>query len=34
MNHKPDVSFVDAHTEGNGGDDYLNFVSHPLGLDF
>ena len=33
-NHEPDISFVDTHAKGNGCDDYLNFISHPLGLDF
>ena len=30
VNHKSDVTFVDAHAESNGGNDYLEFFFHPI----
>ena len=29
VHDEPDILFVDAHTEGNGGNDDVDFVSHP-----
>ena len=34
MHDKPHILFVDAHTKSNGCDNNLNFVCHPVFLDF
>ena len=33
MHHIADVAFVDAHAEGNGGDDAVQLPAHELTLD-
>ena len=30
MNYKPHILLVDAHSKGNGCNDDLNFIPHPL----
>ena len=34
MDDKSDITFIDAHAEGNGGYYDLNFILHPVILDF
>jgi prepilin-type processing-associated H-X9-DG protein len=34
VDHKPNVLFVDAHSESDGRNDYMNLSFHPFGLNF
>ena len=34
MNHKAYITFIDAHSESNGRYNDLDFIFHPLMLDF
>ena len=34
MDHKPDIGFIDTHSEGDGSTDYLNILAEELILAF